>query len=238
MPKQLKPHQRRDRNTRIHCGMERGSTPRPLLPDRHLFVTEGTKTEPYYLQGLIKRICASYSSGAARQFKICPEGTNTLFLLKKAEEHQHSDADGFQHIWIIYDQDDFPPDNFDNTQSRCAALSKRFREEGIDTTFHAIWSNQCIELWFLLHFELMQSDITRKGYRAKLSTHIGRHYEKRDDTLFEFLYPQLDTAIQNAKQLMASYDPSLPPSRRTPATNFYELLECLRPYFEPAKKPK
>lgn len=230
MPKKLKPHERRDKNTRIRCGMERSSHPRSLLPERHLFVTEGTKTEPNYLQGLIRRICNRYGDSATRQFAICPESTNTLFLLKKAEDRQQSDTDGFQHVWIIYDQDDFPADSFDNTQKRCDALNRRFQSEGIDTTFHAIWSNQCVELWFLLHFEFMHSDITRKQYRAKLSANIGRHYEKSDDTLFDLLFPKLDAAIQNAKRLMAQYDSDFPPSQRAPATNFYELLEHLKPY--------
>ena len=30
--------------------------------------------------------------------------------------------------------------------------------------YHAIWSNQCIEVWFLLHFSYFQSDIHRKEY--------------------------------------------------------------------------
>lgn len=37
-----------------------------------------------------------------------------------------------------------------------------------ETQYHAVWSNQCIELWFLLNFSYFHSDIYRKEYWPKL----------------------------------------------------------------------
>ena len=53
---------------------------------------------------------------------------------------------------------DFPADHIDSVLQFCDADSND------ETTFHAVWSNQCIELWFLLHFSYMQSDIHREEY--------------------------------------------------------------------------
>lgn len=232
MPRKPKRHELQQRGYRIKNGLECAPKPRLILPERHLFVTEGTKTEPYYLEGLVNLICERYGTQAKKQFNIIGEGDNTLNLLQKAESYQQNESDGYQHIWLIYDKDDFPPDAFDNTMSRCNAINKQFEDEQRDTKFHAIWSNQCFELWFILHFDYLQSDIEREQYRDILSTHIGRHYEKNDSTIFATLYPNLNTALKNAKRLMNTYPMECPPSQKAPATNFYELIEHLGEYLK------
>lgn len=234
MPKKPKPHEMRDRDFRVRCGAERASTPRTVLPERHLFVTEGTKTEPNYLKGLVDVICRNYGEAARRQFEIKPEGDNTLYLLQRAEAYLQNEGDEYQHIWIIYDKDDFPACDFDNTVKRCEALSKRYKaDEG--PQYHAIWSNQCVELWFLLHFNYLDTDIDRAQYRAILSDKLGRHYEKNDKEILDVLLPRTDRATRNAKKLMEKYDKDAPPSQKAPGTNFYELVEHLRGYLTPAK---
>lgn len=232
MAKKPKPHELRSQSFRVKTNLERSSIPRKILPERHLFVTEGKKTEPNYLKNIIDLICDRYGQEARRQFEIIGEGDNTLNLLQCAERYQQNAAEGYQHVWIIYDQDDFPTDSFDNVAGRCKALTNRFQDEGRDTAFHAIWSNQCIELWFLLHFDYMHANITRDEYRKRLSACIGRHYEKADATVFAQLRPKLNTAVKNAKRLMAEYNAEFPPSRRAPATNVYELIEYLKPYMQ------
>ena len=230
MPKKPKRHELQQRDFRIKHGLEHTKKLRIMLPERHLFVTEGTKTEPNYLNGLVDLICDHFGPSVRKQFNIIGEGGNTLNLLQRAEAYQHNEAYGYQHVWIIYDKDDFPSDAFDNTVSRCDAINKRFQSENRDTIFHAIWSNQCIELWFVLHFVYLQSDISREQYSAILSSHLGRHYEKNDAKIFTTLLPTLDQAIRNAKRLMSSYSKESSPSQKAPATNVYELVEHLREY--------
>ena len=231
MPKKPKRHELQQRDFRIKHGLEQ-TKKRVILPERHLFVTEGTKTEPNYLNGLVDLICERYGPSVRKQFDIIGEGTNTLNLLQRAEAHQHNEAYGYQHIWIIYDKDDFPADAFDNTVNRCDSLNKRFQSEGHDIAFHAIWSNQCIELWFLLHFDYLQADIDREQYRTILSNHLGRHDEKNDAELFMALLPHLERAIRNAKRQMNYYPKESPPSQKAPATNVYKLVEHLREYIQ------
>lgn len=232
MAKKLKPHELRNRDTRVAYNLERIERPRKILPGKHLFVTEGTKTEPNYLEGLINLISDRYGEDVKKQIIIYGEGDNTLNLVMKAEAYQHNAADDFQHVWLIYDKDDFPADSFDNTISRCNALNKRFSSEGRDITFHALWSNECFELWLLLHFCYMDSNISREEYRQKLSEYLGRHYDKADRSIFEELRPRLNDAIRNARKLIESYDADAPVSQKAPCTTFYELLEALRSYIE------
>jgi hypothetical protein len=231
MPPRPKRHELQNQQYRMAHGLERPRRPKILLPERHLFVTEGTKTEPNYLNGLIELVCQKCGEGARRQLRVKGEGDNTLNLLEKAEKYQSNDADGFRHVWILYDKDDFPPDAFDNTAGRCEALNKRYREEQRELEFHAIWSNPCVELWFLLHYELMQSDIDRDDYRGKLSEKLGRHYDKSDPNIFRTLLPHMKTAVRNSKKLLRS-SPESAPSAIVPGTNFHELVTHFQHYFK------
>ena len=87
------------------------------------------------------------------QLSIHGAGDNTLNLFQKARQLATTSANGYKHIWIIYDTDDFPADHINKAAERC------MQESTEETTYHAIWSNQCIELWFLLHFSFLQSDL-------------------------------------------------------------------------------
>ena len=59
----------------------------------------------------------------------------------------------FKHVWIVYDTDDFPAENIDMV----AQLCEEYNAQG-ETIYHAVWSNQCVELWYLLHFMYMDAD--------------------------------------------------------------------------------
>ena len=49
-------------------------------------------------------------------------------------------------------QTPFPAQNIDKVVDLCHTYSNE------ETTYHALWLNQCIELWFLLHFSFIHSD--------------------------------------------------------------------------------
>lgn len=199
------------------------------LPERHMFVTEGTKTEPSYLYGLIAELVETLGNEVNNQITVYPEGTNTLFLMEKAEQHLQNEADSYQHVWIIFDLDDFPRDRFDNVQFRCQTLNDRNRKNGYGPTYHAIWSNQCFELWVLLHFSAMDSAILRTDYYDKITGYLKAEglcekYEKKDKNLFFYLRPKLKTAIRNAKKLEKKFKVS-PPSASDPCTMVHHLFD-------------
>lgn len=115
-----------------------------IQPEYHLIVTEGTKTEPQYFQAVRDIINRQYRGKI--QLDIFGEGDNTLSLFEKAKSRVSQNANGYKHVWIVYDTDDFPADHINRTAELCAQNSTD------DIQYHAIWSNQCIELWYLLHF--------------------------------------------------------------------------------------
>ena len=199
------------------------------LPERHMFVTEGTKTEPSYINGLIAELAEKLGNEVKNQITIYPEGTNTLFLLEKAERYLQNEADAYQHVWIMFDLDDFPRDRFDNVQFRCQALNDRNRENGHGPMYHAIWSNQCFELWVLLHFVALDSAIERSDYYDKISNHLKAQglcekYEKEDENIFSYLRPKLKKAIKNAQRLEEKFKDE-PPSKSDPCTKVHHLFD-------------
>ena len=132
-----------------------------IQPEHHLIVTEGTETEPQYFEAIRDSINSQYRDKI--QLDVHGAGDNTLNLLDKAMGHVRNNPNVYKHVWVVYDTDDFPADHINKTNESCISLSTE------ETRYHAVWSNQCIELWFLLHFSFFQSDIHRKEYWSKLS---------------------------------------------------------------------
>lgn len=198
-----------------------------IQPEYHLIVTEGTDTEPAYFGSIKEIINKQYPEKI--HLDVSGEGDNTISLFGKAKMLAENSPNIYKHVWIVYDTDDFPADHIDNVVRLCEENTTE------ETTFHAVWSNQCIELWFLLHFSYMQSDIHRTEYWPKLTEQLIRigegEYEKNRGDMYRILRPYMDYAIGNAKRLNAQNEGKLP-SEAAPGTKVYELIETLKPYLE------
>ena len=196
-----------------------------IQPEYHLIVTEGTETEPPYFNAMGAVINKNYPDRI--NVKVEGEGDNTLNLYSKAKSLAKQSANGYRHVWVVYDTDDFPAAHIDETARLCEADSND------ETTYHAIWSNQCVELWFLLHFSFMQSDLHRNEYWPKLTDILkslgeGEYHKNRDD-MYRILYPFMDVAITNAQKLERINERKMP-SKSAPGTMIHTLVKKLKPY--------
>lgn len=196
-----------------------------ISPEYHLIVTEGTETEPPYFEAIQCAINEQYRGRI--QLDISGEGTNTVFLFDRAIYLAGHSLNTYRHIWVVYDTDDFPKDRINEVVDLCRINSTE------ETEYHALWSNQCIELWYLIHFSYMHSDLHRTEYWPKLTEcleSIGAgEYKKNRPDMYALLRPYLETAIAYAKRLDQD-NVGLPPSQAAPGTKVYELLEKLKPY--------
>lgn len=147
---------------------------------RFLIVCEGTKTEPSYFQSLVKD---KYS--IVRKEKIIGQGRSTCSLVKKAkriiEDYKDKSYLSFDRIWIVFDKDE--NNDFNEAIKLCESYS-----------FNSAWSNESIELWFLLHFQYIESRIDRKSYITKLEEEIRKNsghenfkYQKNDSSIYRLL---------------------------------------------------
>lgn len=102
--------------------------------------------------------------------------------------------------------------------------------------YHAAWSNQCIEYWFLLHFEYLTAAVSRDAYLKKLSQYLklkgNLSYAKNMDDLFRIL-----TENGNPKQAIQWADKRLKeerdkqPADINPGTTVQNLVRELARYF-------
>ncbi|MDD7388574.1 MAG: RloB family protein [Lachnospiraceae bacterium] len=123
-----------------------------VLPPYTMIVSEGIKTEPFYIQGIVDKINAKYSHISKKpHIEVFGTGRNTQGLIRYIDKKIADGSwDYFRKFWLMYDKDDFPLDNFDNTQFEAEARK--------NPKISVAWSNESIELWFLLHFEDYHAD--------------------------------------------------------------------------------
>ena len=103
----LKPDKKSDKGKRWMSPRKDGT--RKIKIPYHLVVTEGTKTEPNYFLGLKNAV--NGKDGLEKvHLEISGEGKNTVSLMERAKQLARSAGNPYQHIWIVYDKDDFPAD--------------------------------------------------------------------------------------------------------------------------------
>lgn len=196
------------------------------LPPYTLIVSEGIKTEPLYLKGLVDKINAQYKDIAKEgHLKVFGTGRNTRGLLNYVDRQVNRGAwSKYEKIWLVYDKDDFPLDNFDNTQ-----LSAENRKSN---KLRVAWSNESFELWLLLHFQDYEADNGRAAYIKKLNEYID--YSKNRTDLYDVITSMgsVADARRRARKMYESFVAQgvTTPSKMVPATRVYELVEELEKY--------
>jgi hypothetical protein len=125
----------------------------------------------------------------------------------------------YEAIWVVFDRDSFPGDRY----YRAFDLVRNHLHPEVT----ACWSNECFELWYLLHFGLRQTAITRSEINRELTRLLEREYTKNDATIYEALLHKLDTAIQNGKRL-ARINAERDVRLENPSTKVHQLIIALR----------
>lgn len=167
---------------------------------RHLVVSEGKETEPRYFEG----VRAALGAANGRKVAIVVKGTgkHTLDLLDFAVEHCRYAPETFDHVWLVFDKDDFPAVDFDAMERKCVELSDGSR------TFHALWSNPCFELWPLLHLRYTTAPMTaaecQRALAQAMSKDLGVEYRKNLGELFGMVDGQRAEALHRAQRLEAT----------------------------------
>lgn len=163
---------------------------------RFLIVCEGEKTEPYYFEALIKD-----RSSTVRDVSVKGEGCATIALVKRSleikKELEKANAMRFDRVWTVFDKDDF------NDFNDAIDLAKKYG-------FKTAWTNEAFELWYYLHFEYLDTAISRHDYIQKLQNVLRKKlndknykYEKKARNTYNLLqkYGSEDLAKRYARKL-------------------------------------
>lgn len=197
---------------RSSSGPKRRESKRPVR--RYLIVSEDSKSSLDYLLSF---------PHDTRFVEIVPEGGagNTLDVVQKGIELRddaEKSGNPYVHVYCVFDKDDFADDRYHN------AVQKAKSRNNVT----AIWSNECFELWYLLHFEYRDSGIKRRELCKRLGKYLNEEYDKGDTTLYNKLRGKLVKGLANTRQLYDSTCAFTPrPWMENPCTNVHKLVEEL-----------
>jgi hypothetical protein len=173
---------------------------------RFLIVCEGRKTEPNYFEG--------FRVNKKIHIEVQGTGYNTVSLVKTALTLK-KDGD-FDQVWCVFDKDSFSVEQVNEAFDLAG-------QKGIRIAF----SNEAFEIWYLLHFDYVDSALSRRNYSKKLSSRLGFEYKKNMPNMYAILENILDEAIRNAARLMEQYKPYCP-GCHNPSTTVHHLVQELR----------
>lgn len=186
-----------------------------------LIVCEGERTEPIYFDYLKNFL----PKNMLDTIKIIGQGDNTINVVNKAIEERNKRQKNellpdFDEAWAVFDKDDFPKEQFNEAVNR-ALLN------GIKSGH----SNQAFELWYVLHFDFLQTALHRQDYFKRLTEILGEKYLKNSANIVERVFKEgnVQRAITWARTLDEMHDGKTP-SNSCPLTKIYLLVENLLLY--------
>ncbi|WP_310603270.1 RloB family protein [Anaerosporobacter sp.] len=199
---------------------------------------EGEQTEPKYFEGFKRLIEDNPIYKDMVLIEIEPCAVETKRVIGKAEEYVRKNNLERGQIWCVYDKDSFPKSDFNGVIEIANSLNKQNK----DIQYHAAWSNECIEIWFILHFVNYVSNNHRTEYIKFLNEKfkeigVGK-YQKNLPDIFNILleYGRAKLAIRYAKRIIKENE-NKSSAMIAPGTKVFELVEELAKYLpEEVKK--
>lgn len=215
-------------NKRKGRKIKRKENMRQMAPYRYLIVCEGEKTEPYYFIGIKKQIDKKFVDKVDIKIELDIEGTgkNTESLVNYAIKQRSLSEKLYGNVWVVFDKDNFSDEQFENAIKQAE-----------DNEIKTAWSNESIELWFLLHFEYLDSALSRYQYFEKLNNHFKGNninngkYSKNMPDIYQILNQigNVYKAIDRSKKLLKFHKEQgiTRDCLKNPCTKVYELVEQL-----------
>ncbi len=185
-----------------------------------LIYSEGENTEPEYFR--------SFPVRTETEVKVIGLGSSRTALVKEVLELiTNIEKNNDREIWIVFDRDV----RYDNKEqgdkdfNNAIKLAEQYE-------IKCAYSNDCFELWFLLHDEYLESALHRSQFYEKLSNKFEFNYEKDGKgkdfakSLYHTFLDRMPYAIRNAERLHLSY-PEKEYHLQNPCTTVYKLVEAL-----------
>ena len=197
---------------------------------RILIVTEGSKTEPLYLE----EICATHQLHSANvEVQSGQLGTAPIQVVRYAQHlfeagdlHKGIRPRSFDQIYAVFDRDNH--DSYFDALSFAKSLDGKLRnDEKLPVSVKAIASIPSFELWLLLHYEDIQHPLHRDEVLARLKRHFPG-YDKGTGGAFAITRDRLETATQRAQALATKFSPYTAPEPFTALHELVSLLTILR----------
>jgi hypothetical protein len=171
---------------------------------RFLIICEGTKTEPNYFRSFrVPKVVIDIEG----------LGRNPTKLVEYAIDRRSEDD--FDQVWCVFDRDVWTIQDF-----------QQAFKLAIQNKIQIAYSNEAFELWYILHFQFLNTAISRSDYPKKLSSLMGKPYAKNSREMYDELFDLQPTAIAHADRLLREY-PKPNPATDNPSTTVHHLVKEL-----------
>lgn len=186
---------------------------------KHIYIfTEGTKTEVNYFNSKKEEIRLSPNI----EIIVNGLGESTINLVNCALNYIFIKKVNLKYdeCWLVFDKDDFK--DFDEA-------IKTAEKNNLKVAY----SNRCFEVWLLLHFDYLNSSLSRKDYESKLTKHLikitGNRNIKYEKTfsMYDLIKNFEDKAIVRAEKILNGFSPDTLHSKKDPSTKVHLLVDSL-----------
>lgn len=195
---------------------------------RFLIICEGKNTETYYFR--------SFPIPAKRVVTIGGKGSKRALVKFAEAEVGTGKYDGWE-IWCVFDYDVKPDEKETQANDFNSSILK-----AAANGFNTAWSNDCFELWMLLHFDEVPNPLHRTQMYSILEKKLGiENYEKtgKQVAFCKRIYQLLggnksqmqDLALRRAKKLNSLYLGQNNYASQVPCTTVHLLVESLNSQF-------
>ncbi|VTP93182.1 RloB family protein [Sphingobacterium daejeonense] len=214
-----------------------------------LIFTEDEVSEKYYFEwfqnnDLKVTVFPNQKSGIKNIINIISHCEKEEIIYKSSRNGSYKIKDGFE-IWSVFDKDSYRESpNRDSDISYNIAI-----DYAIKSGFNVAWSNDCFELWILLHFfdeENVLDLMHRDQIYDELSKIFFEYRENKEIPLESFRYneyfkkqvrfinivrfnilPNTELAINRAERLFSKFEEKKSFSEINPCTTVFELVKKL-----------
>lgn len=191
------------------------------IQDIKIFIAlEDKKSSRFYFNDLIK------DKKILAHVKVIPHQkcTDPKHVLSTAEEYiEKTNIAQYDRAWIVVDKDSFTADNF-----------KSIFEKARESKFCIAYSNECYELWLLLHFKDIYNFKNRQNIIKELNFEFkkafGKEYDKASHNVYVMVKDRQTKAIERAKEIIKRIEQNegeVNPYNNNPSTFLHLLIECL-----------
>lgn len=200
-----------------------------------LIACEDENTEPYYF-GEYKKLFEEIWPKETLFLKPIGTGRNSLGVVQQAIEERSKLKTTVDQTWAVFDKDDL-----DKSEGNINRFNKAFTL-GKQNDVQIAYSNECFELWLLLHFEDINKETTipRTEIYNRLENAIKKHkpeflYEHGNNNIVDltFEYGDKDAAIKRAEKLFNYHEQEKHQTiESNPNTLVYNLVRELDSWLE------
>jgi hypothetical protein len=185
-------------------------------PYRHYLIYCGGETEKYYFEALKKVLRRGIAT-----VDVFSKGIDPLRVVENAKKIASNASPSYDEIWVVFDKDEFK--NF-------AEAIETATQEGM----FCAYSNESFELWFVLHFEEVNTSRDRYFLEKRMAELLEKTYSKVNPQNYNLLNEKGNEkqAIERATKLSTKYYDKRY-NEHNPSTTVHLLVSKLNTYKMP-----